>query len=157
MKLSTKSWHAMLYNWVYRDNLPNNLCPYFWKIIIGLILVIPFTILALPILIYSLIDKYVDDDMNLFMQGIAGFFIYLVLGICFIILSPFLNMIGMNLPQQLISGGWFLIGFIGSCGIIALIKKSREKSKSKEKSPNIFKEFIKAKYNKYCPKIDWKK
>jgi hypothetical protein len=26
----------------------------------------------------------------------------------------------------------------------------------KEKKPNILAEFIKAKYNKYCPKIDWK-
>jgi hypothetical protein len=26
----------------------------------------------------------------------------------------------------------------------------------KEKQPSIIKEFVKAKYNKYCPKIDWK-
>ena len=41
MRLSTKSWHYWLYERNYEVD-PTNLCPYFWKVILALV-VLPIT------------------------------------------------------------------------------------------------------------------
>ena len=60
MKADSKSLHARLYKFTYSSDLPVNLCPYFWKLVWGVIILIPNFIIQLPILIYHIFqDKEV--------------------------------------------------------------------------------------------------
>ena len=74
--------------------------------------------------------------------------------------SLFFNMIGVGFMC------WLIVIIFGA---IELFKWLRDKGENrnvkyddygyrilKPKQPSIITEFIKAKYNKYCPKIDWK-
>lgn len=159
MILLEKSWHSRLYRLIYGryNSLPSNLCPYFWKVMVGAILFIPFTIICSPILLFEKIIK--DDDPMIkdgYLDGpillvsIMVDFILAVL-ICMVLIwlirKPLIDVLGVLGYVTLLS-----IGIVQSLGII----KNRKKVE-KEKTPNIFVEFIKAKYNRYCPKIDWKK
>jgi hypothetical protein len=152
MQLSLTSWHARLYKWVYKNELPSNLCPYFWKVILGIISVIPFTLLSLPALIIS---KDSRKDNNIFWNGFIGAVLYFILFLLFVTISPILYLFGVPISDNMFFSGITIIAFL----LILLVAKiiDRIRSRSKQKSPNIFKEYIKAKYNKYCPKIDWKK
>lgn len=59
MTLSTKSW----YHWVYKMTYgwssapPNNLCPYFWKLVVAFILFIPFFVFNLITFTIDLFDE----------------------------------------------------------------------------------------------------
>lgn len=67
-------------------------------------------------------------------------------------------------------GVWDLGAIIGYGGVIfgglyflyvlirrTIIKRRKANVTYEEPTPNILAEFIKAKYNKYCPKIEWNK
>lgn len=56
---------------------------------------------------------------------------------------------------------WFILIFIGLIGLVERNKQRKIKYDEngrriwEEPKPNLFIEFIKAKYNKHCPRIDW--
>lgn len=169
MKLNKNSFSAKFYCWFYETNkLPNNLCPYFWKLSLAWLLTIvlfpPMFFLLIPAMIISIFSVDFKTSLwgNKFTFAIMGIFIYAALLIAFSIVvfaATILGLIGY------VSGSWLstfqIWGGIISCagagvGVYYLGKLIIEhKKKNSYKSPNIVKEFIKAKYNKYCPKIDW--
>ena len=51
MELKLNSWYVWLWNYTYNKQLPSNLCPFFWKLILAIILFIPNFILRLPLVI----------------------------------------------------------------------------------------------------------
>lgn len=69
-QISYSSWHASFYRWFYALDrwykMPKSLCPYFWKMLIAFVLVVPCTLCALPwLIIRGLYNKYaIDDDMD---------------------------------------------------------------------------------------------
>jgi len=55
MKLNKNSISAKLFRWFYgTSELPTNLCPYFWKLVMAYVFVIPLFIISFP---YIIIDK----------------------------------------------------------------------------------------------------
>jgi hypothetical protein len=180
MKLSTNSLNAQLYCWFYGQrsrNLPSNLCPYFWKLVLAWILVIPYGIFTLPsILLFELFSKdYKNGDKKTGERFAISLAIYigLFLLLCMIsaITTMFITLHHGTLFGEIWAAGiliWVVIIavsiFFGIKALIEYIKDGRKVydengyriySKTKEKKPRIIIEFIKAKYNSYCPKIDW--
>jgi hypothetical protein len=181
MKLNQNSISARLYRWFYlTDHMPMTLCPYFWKLVIMWIMIIPIGIISLP-------TTLVKNDLDSWGERFSfTFFLWVFMFIVFIMLfSPITYFFFGWFPRNTVFESWQILGIvlwgglalIGSIfGIIRLITRRREKKRNLnlkyiwdehgdyienpnyapyEKKPNITIEFIKAKYNKYCPKIDW--
>jgi hypothetical protein len=201
MKLNQNSITTRLYKWFYgTEELPQSLCPYFWKVTLMLSLIIPYSIITLPIIIMA---KFDDESRNASFGEKLG--VSLILWGCVLIilllLSPSL-LIWVDLPADkkldriihtiirvgIITWGIFIIASI-VCGIGWLIENRRKFFKEIryeykniydeegywqsmvktgrryynvngekvfiEEKKYILIEFIKAKYNRYCPKIDW--
>jgi len=173
MKLSRNSISAKLYRWFYAtSNLPESLCPYFWKLVLMWVFVLPYTVISIPSMLMDLkepSDKTTGERVGV---GLIMWFIIFML-VCM------LSWAGLIFAEPTDNSFWFHMlatGFIGwgiaiVFGAAGLFKWTKEKLENrhikydedgyriwepvKEKQPSIIKEFVKAKYNKYCPKIDW--
>lgn len=161
MILNHNSISAKLYRWFYgTDVMPNNLCPYFWKLVIAYTFALPVLILSLP---QTIVSKGKDRDTlsNRIITGIITYSLLFgaismlsVFGLFFVLpekegLYLFMLIIGMSL---------WAISVVG--GVTYLINKWKERRYNRypeEPKANIIVEMVKAKYHKYCPKIDWKK
>ena len=162
MKLNKNSISAKLFRWFYRTSeLPTNLCPYFWKLVMAYVFAIPLFIITLP---YAIIDK---DSCNesLGNRIWVGFVCWFILLLLIPALSPIMlfwyTPVKDSFLEILIHCGFFvwLTGLI--IGVMWFIHHLEEKIKErrnlpkKEKRSNIIVEMVKATYYKYCPKIDW--
>jgi hypothetical protein len=166
MKLNKNSTSAKLFRWFYgTSELPTNLCPYFWKLVMAYVFAIPLFIITLPDVITdkSSSQESLGGRIGL---GFGGWFLLsaLIAALTPIVLfwyTPDKD----SLLQHLIFCGiseW-VIGLI--LGIIWFIhylndkiqerKWERRNLPKKEKRSNIIVEMVKATYYKYCPKIDW--
>ena len=169
MKANINALHAKLYNFTYRSDLPNNLCPYFWKLVWATILFIPILILQLPTYLGDLIVKEENRDWRRDGRKNWGLGLWLIITfVIFIIIGNYhwikalMNCYSYN--RDWANWGWLIDGTILSIFIgvkIAIyIRKVQEKKWNKpykQKEPSIIVEFIKATYGKYCPKIEWNK
>jgi hypothetical protein len=180
MKLNQNSISARIYRWFYMtDEMPQNLCPYFWKLVIAYILLIPCGILYLPITILRTDVTETGERLAL------GFFSWIAILGALLMIFPITYFFYGFFPNGTTYNSWQLIGialWVGafalgiSYGIAHLSSERRRKReirnleymwdeygvyvknpnyKPYEKNPNIIIEFIKAKYNRYCPKIEW--
>ena len=177
MKLNSNSISSKLYRWFYgTKELPNNLCPYFWKLVLAWLVLIPYSLVCIPVILHELFDKTYQVTDNSTGKRIGySFFIYAILFFIFSMLSTI---------------GWFFVlpekdsfyEFMGTIGFliwaisifIGVIEgykaynewNYRRKIKYDENGDRIYNqpteektylvvEFAKAKYSKYCPKIDW--
>lgn len=142
MELSIKSWHAKVYNFFYLEDLPKSLCPYFWKLVLAIFVLIPFLItvfLGSIALIITLIVYLFHVKLSLFFSWHHFEMLLIFIGIVAVVVSVILS-----------------IGYIVSKITDRYNNKKKYfVSKSKVKNPTILQEFVKAKYNKYCPKINW--
>lgn len=157
MKLKTNSWHAKLHNFVYTNDLPQNLCPYFWKVLLAIALFIPCVIIQLPGLIIGLFSKEKLDSGDRYAYGGVTWFLILVL---ILFSSATFNLVKMligaySYKWDVAVAGIFIWGLIILISSILGIRYLLNKRSEKEKEPSIIIEFFKAKKNKYCPKIDW--
>jgi hypothetical protein len=175
MKLSKNSLTAKLYRWFYRGyDMPETLCPYFWQVLIMYICIIPYGIVVFP----TFLIKESDSDVRFF----GGVILWLAGWIALVAISgPISYLIyGSVTNDSLIEGiqmGSILIWFVAltvgaTAGVIYLIQRAKGKNKKliwsaeeyewvpnpdyRETLGTVIREFFKAKYNKYCPKIDWK-
>lgn len=176
MQLNKKSWYVIYYKWFYTtDMLPYNLCPFFWKLVIALLLS-PLELLAIPSL-FLLLHR-IKKDRRVYTEYTA-------------VSSSFDNQMYVNdgdyKPRHLIGvliftlcatlycsiAMWFTtntiiftIGALGICSLTVIIfailvtlyldYRRGKKDYNVEKKKYIITEFVKAKYNKYCPQITWK-
>jgi hypothetical protein len=162
MKLNKNSISAKLFRWFYGTReLPTNLCPYFWKLVMAYVFAIPLFIISLP---YVIVDKDSCNESlgNRFGLGIACWFgLFLLITALTPIMLFWYTPVKDSLLETLIHCG-FLVWLAGlTIGIIRFIHYLGEKIKErrnlpkKEKRSNIIVEMVKATYYKYCPKIDW--
>jgi hypothetical protein len=175
MKLNINSVSARLYRWFYSTHkMPENLCPYFWKLVLMWVFILPYSLLSLPTIIMDWKESDIKTTGERMGTGVVAWLILFIL-IC--MLSVF-GVFFMKFPNEK-SPWWTMltIGLIcwGATIVIAsleLIKFSIKKWKNrhikydkdgyriwepvKEKQDSIIIEFVKAKSNKYCPRIDWK-
>lgn len=179
MTLDQNSTTVKLYKWFYgvseNQGLPNNLCPYFWKVVLMYLTIIPYTVFSIPVVIYDLLDKqYTNGDRSVGARlGIsAGVYIAIWFATCAIT-----SIIGLFVhiePKTFWEFCQFMGYMIWAATIIAgtihgvdclreyitkddsYFDQNQKKWVTKKAKVNMTAEFIKAKYNKYCPKIDWK-
>jgi hypothetical protein len=178
MRLNKNSVTSRLYKWFYGvaeyQELPNNLCPYFWKVVLMYLTFIPYVLFSIPVVVYDLFDKNYDngDRSTGERMGVsAGVYIALfalsalVFGIVglFVNFEPkgffmFMRMVGSMI--------WVVLIVVGIIEGVKYLREYSTKDESyydetqdkwvvKKAKVNMTAEFIKAKYNKYCPKIDW--
>jgi hypothetical protein len=162
MKLNQNSLSAKLYRWFYKTNtMPTNLCPYFWKLVTAVILSPLLAIHTLPyeIINYKRRSRYTYGDMI----GISfAYWCFIAAVICMISSLGFFFYIpdeGSLLWVMMVLGFcvWACLIVVGIIWSIFNIEEYLKSKKSDdEKTDNIIVEMVKAKYHKYCPKIDWK-
>jgi hypothetical protein len=178
MKLNKNSFTSKLYKWFYAvseyQGLPNNLCPFFWRVVLMYLTIIPYTLISVPVVVYDLFDKrYENGDRG------TGERLGISVGVYIggLILTALITaIVGFFTPIETKSF-WEFCQILGCMvwaglivvGIIEGIKYLREYSTTdksyysetenkwvyEKTKVNLTTEFIKAKYNKYCPKIDW--
>lgn len=154
--LKENSIHSKIYKWFYNtDELPNSLCPYFWKSIVSIILGIPYFIYLIP---YIIMKKYEDEERNTLS---ASVWIVLIIitdmiygGFCIFIEQiriPILTEFGIILFMTAI-----LILIIYSINRICNYFSERKTKKEKTSSSlKVKKEYNKGKYEKYYHSIKW--
>jgi hypothetical protein len=178
MKLNQNSVSSKLYKWFYGvseyQGLPNNLCPYFWKLVLMYLTIIPYTLISIPVVVYDMFDKQYENGERKTGERLgisAGVYIGLLL-----ITSLITAIVGFFVKIE--SKSWWEFCQLLGCmlwvaaiiiGIIQGVKYLREYTTTdksyysetekkwvyKKTTVNLTTEFIQAKYNKYCPKIDW--
>lgn len=174
MKLNINSISANLYRWFYATSkMPQTLCPYFWKLILMWVFILPYTILSLPVILMARKDTEHRSTGERAGIGVIIWFILFMLG-CML---SYVGLFWANPKKDTFFLFTLTVGFIGWAltiifSAVGLFKWTKEKLENrhirydedgyriwdpvKEKQPSIIKEFVKAKYHKYCPKIDWK-
>lgn len=169
MELNRNSLSARVYREVYNTrHMPESLCPYFWK----LVLAYPLIVLLLPLLIPTWITlKFQDEADNEYPIGakaVIGLLLYafgfVVFMIGVFISSCWISYYKGTIMYQFYFSGGFISFILGVFSVSFLIKYIIDNRKYKrkfnneyvEEKPNLIVEFVKAKYNKYCPKITWK-
>jgi hypothetical protein len=177
MKLNSNSVSSKLYRWFYGTNvLPNNLCPYFWKLVLAWLVLIPYSLVCLPVIILELKDKYYKYHDNSTSKRIGfsvlSYFILFCIGCALSVIGClFISPEKNSFYLFMVTLGvfiWIIAIVVGSIEGIKLIKDWNRKrkikyddngrriwSEPKEEKTYLIVEFTKAKYNKYCPKIDW--
>ena len=162
MKLNKNSISAKLFRWFYRTSeLPTNLCPYFWKLVMAYVFAIPLFIISFP---------YKDSCNESLGNRIGlGFVCWFVLFLLITALTPIMlfwyTPVKDSFLEILMIYGFFVWAAGLTLGIIWFIHYIQDKIKErkwenrnlpkKEKRSNIIVEMVKATYYKYCPKIDW--
>lgn len=166
MELSKKSWMVWLWKFFYSENLPNKGCPFFSGLILAMLLFIPVIIVRIPYYIYRVYkmsqrekreyyDEYTETAMK---QTKFGLDSYLVIILLCCLGHGFYDMyaivwlgkpaIGTVILPTLLIATIVIFGtaYITDSGYLSGIGDFIK----------LCKEFIKAKYNKYCPSITWK-
>jgi magnesium-transporting ATPase (P-type) len=166
MTLKENSRSAKLYRWFFmKDKMPGNLCPYFWQLLLMYITIIPYTIWGGIYFISQSRKKYemADNFSDRFVfSSIFNFLIFLAFCMIVSVSSLFINYEKHSLIEGLSYVGdivWALTIFclILSCLISTYEKFFKKKITDEVEEDSVITEFVKAKYNKYCPKIDWQK
>lgn len=174
-KLKKTSISTKLYMWVYNREvyeLPTNLCPFFWKTIFAYILSIIVGTLSLPILLITgfgkfMFTSYIQKSIASLSQFTLAVYVITWFAWCYIAaISLFFNTYSNGSLMEAASS----IGLILWFGTIVFIliriielyrkhlsnKRWRENGLPKKQvADNIIIEFIKSKYKKYCPSIEW--
>lgn len=174
MKLNQDSKTAKIYRWFYgiesTDNLTNDGCEYFKKLILALVLFIPLALITLPITLMAFIKPETIKPTTR-----IGYMVFLC-AVLFCLFAMgctiawfFVTWDKASLICKMAPGGallwFFFIGLALWHGISALIehiKESRIKYDEdgyriwgEPKQDNVFVAFYKAKKEKYCPKLEW--
>ena len=179
MKLNQNSITAKIYRWFYgTDDMPSNLCPYFWKLVTALIFGFPFFIITLPFTLVYRDAKYKKS----FGERLG---ISILIFIMLFMAIAMLTTIGLfwSIPENntfyfhMATGGiicWLAVIVLSAIELYKYLKERREdriykkihydangnwipiEDRVKEKHSYILVEMAKATYHKYCPKIDWK-
>lgn len=182
MNLNHNSTSAKLYRWFYGTNImPTNLCPYFWKSVAAMLFCIPVFLWTAPFMLLHRDDhSSTGIGERLGISAITWIFILAAISM----LTPFaliwIEPTKGSLYFNTVCAGimcWMVAVVVGIIELVKYIREKIEDAKWKKMKggrhnvydehgnwvgyryekpkANIFVEFIKAKYNRYCPKIDW--
>jgi hypothetical protein len=171
MRLNENSVTSRLYKWFYGvskyQGLPNNLCPYFWKVVLMYLTIIPYVLISIPVVVYDLFDKQYKNGERKTGERLgisAGVYIglFVLATLISAILALFIKVEKDTLFEFLVVGGCLFWTGLIVIGVIEGVKHLREYSTRdesyfdeqqdkwvvKKAKVNMTTEFIKAKYNK---------
>ena len=165
MILNRDSIIPRIYRWFYvTNNMPENLCPYFWKLVLMWIVIVPYIIISIPGTIIFKKHK-VDSTGERLARGIlSSTLISVVLSMLWSLSIFFIGEFPKGSFLYVIQEAGIIIWFIFIVIVFYLLvdwlirRYNKYKIgfiKSKKESSVIF-EWMKATYNKYCPMISWK-
>ena len=131
MKIKMNSWHARLWRYLNHDRMPDSLCEYFWKWILGLMITIIILLCVVAVLVI----------FGLMLPALIGVWLS-----------------GYSKPQFAYEAGYtfyrlWLTG-LGIYFILGVLSWALNRWFNTE-SYQIVSEFASAKKDKYCPKIEW--
>lgn len=171
MEIKLNSITSIIYRWFYATKImPKSLCPYFWKVVLMYIFLLPYALLSLPTSIYYKIkDKNFYGDSEFFLEKpFIGILLYTTILISLILLFS-LSIFWIDFEQKSFFRCFQVVGILLWIGIILAViittitkyyedKRYRDWYNDEEKKVKKYMliEYIKAFYNKHCPKIDWK-
>lgn len=172
MEANINSFTAKLYRWFYfKYQMPENLCPYFWQCVWMYLTIIPYSIMSLPFILFPKLEKPIGvcTNANRPFMGMISYFVLFCIGCMGFTAATIWTAsdakIDLLEPVYLIGFVWwaalFIVGLIGmmrsiiKSGIIKKLFQPKVKLYA-PRSESIIISFVKAKYNKYCPKIEWK-
>lgn len=154
MTLNYNSFNAKLYRYFYDANsMPDSICPYFWKLLMAWVFVIPVSLFSFPAVIAEIITKQSYGLGRLFMSGVLYMLIYCIISMVFTVLLFINHYDSESIIVKMGSAGiiiWLLVIVIT---VIETVKYLRSSNKV---SDSVIIGFVKSKYNKYCAKITWK-
>jgi hypothetical protein len=171
MKINYNSLSAKMFRYFYTtDTMATNLCPYFWKLLVAMILFIPYYVLTIPTKVLNFGDAYTNKE-HISRSIIIWILIVAVCCTLFAIGTLVLGVYYDEKIQPVLSTiqyigftGLVLLGSVLAAWIIVSFKEkyddimdSRGRKPRKEPKPNLIVEFLKAKYHRYCPQITWDK
>ena len=158
MNLKTNSWYVWLWDYTYSTSLPNNLCPFFWKLILAMILFIPNVILRIPTIVINMTPGNHVEEARTGLGILVYFCILTVMIICYAVYNWVLWLFNAYSydGHAAFGGGITLIASIA--GITAYYYEEKEITLSIKKNikNNILLNMADAWYNKHCPRITWK-
>jgi hypothetical protein len=155
MELKLNSWYVWLWNYTYNEKLPSNLCPFFWKLVLAIILFIPNFILRLPLVIGNIFNKKIEKESSA-LGGFIWFLLYSFTLMTYTLFHFFMYLFDADSydSSAALCGGIVLV----SLGIIIIYYYLYNKSYYLENTlkNNIIISYTKSVYGKYCPRINWK-
>lgn len=177
MELNINSLSARVYREVYNTrHMPESLCPYFWKLVLAYSLFIVLIPLLIPYWIIERFDEsYKEHKAPIGAKALIGFLMYGFLLLIFTIVV-FISAFWITYYKGSAMYSFYIGGSLTSLilgivcvylGIKTIYEQHRRRQRKRlynengnnlplEEKPNLIVEFVKAKYNKYCPKITWK-
>jgi hypothetical protein len=182
IKIDYNSLHARLYRWFYSvDKMPVSLCPYFWKLVIAILIAPGMALMQLP---YYVLQGFKKTDLDGNGERIiVGLVMYLglwALGCIGIAITSLF--IPVNFSEDVIAIGWVSMGII-TLGVGTFLTVTRQEKRRnllrnrlyngeitiEQYTQSIQKDFaryspanwllikaIKAWYQRSCPRVDWK-
>jgi hypothetical protein len=169
--------NAMAYRWFYGlgdYQLPSNLCPYFWKSVFMYLTIIPYAAYCIPVIIWEIFDKgyqngdrrcgeriglsiglYIAAFILICLLSTVGLFFFNYTKNSFWEVTSFAGILFWALGLGI--GAWELFKFLGNKAVENTHYWDEEKREyvTIKSKPTLVAEFVKAKYNKWCPRIDW--
>jgi hypothetical protein len=174
MKLNIDSTTAQLYRWFYATSrMPESLCPYFWKLVLMWTFILPYSLLCLPVIILERLDRSQTHSTG--ERASYGFLCWFIMYMIICMVTVFGILFEFpekdTLYMQFVIVGSTSWAVLIATGIHFAIKYLKEKWESRDikydedgyriwtptepEQDSIIVSFVKASYNKYCPKIDW--
>lgn len=153
MTLNYNSFTAKFYRYFYDDkNMPKSICPYFWKLTLAWLFVIPVTLFSIPAVIFEIFTKESYGLGRIFFSLLLYMVIFLVTSMVFTVMLFFNNYDSESIIVKMGSAGAIIWLFIIVASSIELFKYIKNRNSN---NSSVIVGFVKSKYNKYCTKITW--
>jgi len=156
INFNKNSWHRQTYNALYTSEAPDNLCPYFWKVV--------WAIITMPAwCIMSKIHKRADATEKIWIGGFLTFLAFVIsIASSTVVCDLFGGLIGDSSWVYYFSPiiiilliALFIAFFIGFVVLSVTIEEKWKDRETKESTSLLGAKF-KSWKDKNCPKINWK-
>ena len=169
-KMNSENFFMKLFTWFYKNEfntLPSNTSNFYGKVILMLLLIIPYSILALPTMLFEIYKPFREEDsISRLRTGLFFYFVLSVITLTFFITRIYFvemtEFLAYGLPVQLIVILVNITGMILSISLIGFISVDyRDKYKlnrrilGKEIKPLLIVKWYGVIKNKLCKNIEW--
>ena len=154
MTLNYNSFNAKLYRYFYDVNsMPDSICPYFWKLLMAWVFIIPVSIFSFPAVIGEIITKQSYGLTRMFVCCVLYVVLYCIVSMVFTVLIFTNHYDSESIIVKMGSVGiiYWLVAIVIT--VLETVKYIRSNNKLED---SVIVGFVKSKYNRYCAKITWK-